>query len=88
MVGLGKVYRNLMVDVRPTNEKLLARAVRIVRDATGCDEPTARAALAAADQHAKTAIVAILCGLDADQARERLVAADGFVRTAVTGTTD
>ncbi len=85
MVGLGKVYRNLMVDVRPTNEKLLARAVRIVRDATGCDEQAARTALAAADQHAKTAIVAILCGIDADQARERLVVADGFVRGAVTG---
>jgi N-acetylmuramic acid 6-phosphate etherase len=88
MVGLGKVYRNLMVDVRPTNEKLLARAIRIVRDATDCDEQTARAALAAADQHAKTAIVAVLCGVDAAQARERLVAADGFVRSAVTGTTD
>lgn len=83
MVGLGKVYGNLMVDLRPTNEKLLARAVRIVREATDCDEDTARAALAAADHHAKTAIVAILCGISADAARDRLAAADGFVRGAV-----
>lgn len=84
MVGLGKVYGNLMVDVRPTNQKLHARAVRIVREATGCDETTARTALDAADQHAKTAIVAILCGIDAEAARRRLDQADGFVRAATT----
>ncbi|WP_424448522.1 N-acetylmuramic acid 6-phosphate etherase [Microbacterium arborescens] len=83
MVRLGKVYGNLMVDVRPSNEKLVARAVRIVRAATDCDEPTARQALDEADGHAKTAIVAILCGVDAATARERLSAGSGFVREAV-----
>lgn len=83
MVRLGKVYGNLMVDVRPSNEKLVARAVRIVRAATDCDEPTARQALDEAEGHAKTAIVAILCGVDAATARERLSAGSGFVREAV-----
>lgn len=83
MVRLGKVYGNLMVDVRPTNEKLVDRAVRIVQAATDCDRRTAETALAAADGHAKTAIVAILCGVDTDTARSRLSAADGFVRGAL-----
>lgn len=83
MVRLGKVYGNLMVDVRPTNEKLVDRAARIVQAATDCDRATAEQALAAAGNHAKTAIVAILCGIDAASARARLATADGFVRGAV-----
>ena len=83
MVRLGKVYGNLMVDVRPSNEKLVARAERIVQAATDCDLETARRALAAADGHAKTAIVAVLCDIDAETARERLSAGAGFVREAV-----
>jgi N-acetylmuramic acid 6-phosphate etherase len=83
MVRLGKVYGNLMVDVRPSNEKLVARAVRIVQAATECDAATARRALDEADGHAKTAIVAILCDVDAATARERLSAGAGFVREAV-----
>lgn len=84
MVQLGKVYGNLMVDVRPTNEKLLDRALRIIVDATGCDQTTARAAFLEAGGHAKTAIVAILTGVDAPTAHARLTAAQGFVRHAVT----
>ncbi|SDQ49135.1 N-acetylmuramic acid 6-phosphate etherase [Microbacterium sp. cf332] len=83
MVRLGKVYGNLMVDVRPSNEKLVARARRIVQAATDCDAETARRALDDADGHAKTAIVAILCGVDAETARDRLIAGAGFVREAV-----
>lgn len=83
MVRLGKVYGNLMVDLRPTNEKLVDRAARIVQEATECDRATAERSLAAAGNHAKTAIVAILCGVDANTARERLDAAHGFVRAAI-----
>jgi N-acetylmuramic acid 6-phosphate etherase len=83
MVRLGKVYGNLMVDVRPSNAKLRERAVRIVREATGCDDAAARAALAEAGDHPKTAIVALLCGVDAGTARSRLTAAHGFVRAAL-----
>ena len=83
MVRLGKTYGNLMVDVAPTNLKLIDRAVRIVREATGCDEADARRALAEAGNHAKTAIVMLLCDIDAAEARRRLDAADGFVRAAL-----
>lgn len=83
MVRLGKVYGNLMVDVAPNNTKLIDRAERIVIAATGCDRERARAALRAADGHAKTAIVMVVRGVDAARAREALAAADGFVRTAI-----
>ena len=36
MIGIGKVYKNLMVDVQPTNEKLRVRAIRIIQQATDC----------------------------------------------------
>ena len=83
MVQLGKTYGNLMVDVTPTNVKLIDRAVRIVREATGCDEPEARRALDESGNHAKTASVMVLCAVDAAEARRRLDAADGFVRAAL-----
>ncbi|MDR1265257.1 MAG: N-acetylmuramic acid 6-phosphate etherase [Propionibacteriaceae bacterium] len=83
MVRLGKVYGNLMVDLRPTNQKLVARAVAIVGAATGCDPTTAGQALAEADNQAKTAIVMLLAAVDADTARSRLRRANGFVRDAI-----
>ena len=83
MVRLGKVYGNLMVDVKATNIKLRDRVIRIVRAATDCSADEAKAALDQADNHAKTAIVMILCGVDAPTARERLATADGFVRRDV-----
>jgi N-acetylmuramic acid 6-phosphate etherase len=83
MVRLGKVYRNLMVDVGPTNEKLIARAEKIVQDATGCDLAAARDALSRTNYHAKTAIVMLIADVDAATAAERLAAADGFVRGAI-----
>lgn len=83
MVQVGKVYGNLMVDVMPTNEKLVARSQRIIAEATGCDEATAREAYEAAGGHAKTAIVMILAEVPAAEARDRLEQAGGFVRNAV-----
>ncbi|MGC4152709.1 MAG: N-acetylmuramic acid 6-phosphate etherase [Propionicimonas sp.] len=88
MVRLGKVYGNLMVDVRPTNEKLVSRAIGIIQAATGCEAERAAQALADADNHAKTAIVAILCDVDTETARSRLADADGFVRAALTTTSE
>ena len=60
MIKLGKVYSNLMVDVQATNDKLKARALRIVMEATGCDEATAIKALSKANGSAKSAIDIIL----------------------------
>ena len=83
MVQIGKVYGNLMVDVRPTNDKLRRRAQHIVEEATDCESDAARAALSAADGQAKTAIVMLLLDVDAPTARERLAAAQGRVRDAI-----
>lgn len=83
MIRLGKVYGNLMVDVRPTNAKLRHRAVRILQQAAGVDRETAQAALDATGYEVKPALVMLLAGVDADQARRRLAQANGFVRLAV-----
>ncbi|WP_423203371.1 N-acetylmuramic acid 6-phosphate etherase [Mycobacterium kubicae] len=83
MIALGKAYGPRMVVVRPTNAKLRRRTVRIVRDAAGVDEETAARALAAADGHAKTAIVALLAGVDAAEAAARLDRVHGRVRDAL-----
>ncbi|MBF9066953.1 N-acetylmuramic acid 6-phosphate etherase [Streptacidiphilus fuscans] len=83
MVQIGKVYGNLMVDLRPTNDKLRDRARRIVAEAAHTDLATAEQALAAAGGHAKTAIIMLLTGSDAKQADALLARSDGDVRTAV-----
>ena len=83
MVGVGKVYGNLMVDVRATNEKLVERAKRIVMEATGASYEEAERTLISAEWHVKTAIVMILAGCEYEEAAYRLEKADGFVREAI-----
>jgi N-acetylmuramic acid 6-phosphate etherase len=85
MVRLHKIYRNLMVDLHPTNAKLHQRALQLTMHATGANEAAARSALQAAGQSVKTAIVMLLAGLDADAAQARLAAADDDVRAALAG---
>lgn len=83
MVGAGKTYGNLMVDVQQTNEKLRARAHRIVRLATGADEETIQKSLAEAEGSCKVAITMILAGCSAKEAKEYLEKSGGHVREAV-----
>lgn len=83
MVGTGKAYSNLMVDVRPTNAKLVDRAERIVADAAGVTRDRAVEALERAGGHAKTAIVMLLTDRDAPAATALLADAGGDVRAAV-----
>ncbi len=83
MVGVGKVYKNLMVDMKPTNLKLEERARRIIMQATDCDRDTAEKALKESNNHMKTAIVMILEGISAEEANTRLEKADGYVRKAL-----
>lgn len=83
MVRLNKVYGNLMVDLKPTNAKLVKRAVSLTMIATGADEPAARAALEQCDFHVKVAIVALSKKTSIDQARALLEAARGSVRQAL-----
>ncbi|QQK78056.1 N-acetylmuramic acid 6-phosphate etherase [Salicibibacter cibarius] len=85
MVGAGKVYENLMVDVKPTNEKLYKRSHRIIMEATGVDEDTAITVFEEAGQHVKTAIVMILADVKEKDARQMLAQADGFIKKAVRG---
>ena len=72
MILMGKCYQNLMVDVQASNEKLKARAIRIVMQATDCDKALAEETLKQADQNAKLAIMMILSGLDRAQAEALL----------------
>lgn len=83
MVLLGKTYGNLMVDLRPTNSKLQARAIRIVRMATGVDAETAIDLLARCDGEVKVAIVAQLTGATPEEAIAKLQNASGRVGDAV-----
>ena len=79
MIRLGKVYGNLMVDVKPTNEKLVRRAIRIVATAANTDEDEARAALEQCGFSAKTAIVMLVKHL----AERRLEETGGIVARAL-----
>jgi N-acetylmuramic acid 6-phosphate etherase len=83
MIRIGKTYQNLMVDVRTSNEKLLARAVRIVMQATDCPEQVAEAALQRTGNDVKLAILTILTGLEIEAARAAMTKADGFLRRAL-----
>jgi N-acetylmuramic acid 6-phosphate etherase len=85
MVRLNKVYGNLMVDLKPTNAKLILRAVRLTMFATGADEAAARAALEQCEFHVKVAIVALSKKTSIEQARALLDAARGSVRHALAG---
>lgn len=83
MVKSGKVYQNLMVDVKATNEKLRNRAIRIVQEATGATAEVCETALDYSDWHAKTAIVSILLSVAPDKASELLSKSSGHLRTAL-----
>lgn len=77
MIQLGKVYENLMVDLRATNDKLTDRAARIVSTVTGIDRQTALLLVAAARGSAKAAIVMHSLGVDVGVAEARLKQAHG-----------
>ncbi len=83
LVRLGGAYRNLMVGMKPANEKLRARALRIVREATGAGEAEASAALGACGERIRDAIVVLLAGATPEQARARLAASGERVREAL-----
>lgn len=84
MIRIGKTYRNLMVDVAVSNEKLRARALGILCTVTGLPGDAAAQLLAEADDDVKTAIVMHTAELSADAARARLAAAGGVLRGALT----
>jgi N-acetylmuramic acid 6-phosphate etherase len=79
MIRIGKVYKNLMVDLRPANQKLVQRSLRLIREVTGCSADVAARAFAAANKAPKTAIVMVLCGADRATAERLLAVADGRI---------
>jgi len=83
MIRMGKVYKNMMVDLQMTNEKLVERSKRIVMLATDVNYQEAQRTLEAANGHVKVAIVMILNGVDAEEARQRIEMSNGFIRELI-----
>jgi len=83
MVGIGKAYENLMVDVKQSNEKLVIRSQNIVMTATGCTREEAETVLKQAEGHVKTAITMILLNCDPEAAGQKLSQAGGKIREAL-----
>lgn len=83
MVGTGKAYENLMVDVMQSNEKLKTRAENIVMEATGCERDKARAAIDEAKGSVKLAITSILLDTPVEEAEKALAEAKGHIRKAI-----
>lgn len=79
MVRAGKVYENLMVDVKATNAKLRDRAARIITTLTKSDRDAALELLDRCDGEVKTAIVVKRLDLEPAEARERLANAQGHL---------
>lgn len=82
MIRIGKTYENLMVDLSVSNEKLAARAIRILVEATGCAPQDAERYLAESRNNVKLAILMALTGMDAGEGEIALRQADGFLRLA------
>lgn len=83
MIGIGKVYENLMVDVQSTNEKLTERSKRIIMEATQVDYETAENYYEKSQKQVKTAIVMILLQSTYEEAVEKLELTGGFVRKSI-----
>ena len=83
MIKLGKVYGNLMVDVRATNKKLVERAKKIVCEATGVDREVAEKVLKETNYDVKLSILMILTGLDINEAKEKLTQNKGYIAKAM-----
>jgi N-acetylmuramic acid 6-phosphate etherase len=79
MIRMGKVYKNLMVDLRPVNHKLTLRSIRLIREVSGCTEEEAREYFEASGKRPKTAIVMALLKEDREKAEKLLKEADGHI---------
>jgi N-acetylmuramic acid 6-phosphate etherase len=83
MIRMGKVYGNFMVDVRPTNAKLVARAQRMIREITGADEATAARLLHDSGNNVKVAVVMHKRQVSRTEAQALLEQAKGFLRAVI-----
>lgn len=85
MIRCGKTYGNLMVDLHPSNKKLIDRSQRILSTLTGLEIEEARQVLSQAAGDLKIALVMSLCDVSPDRARALLSAHGGSVKKAVSG---
>lgn len=83
MIKLGKVYSNLMVDVKASNEKLVTRAKRIVMLATEVSEEEATKVLEETNFNVKLSILMIVSGLNKEKAEQLLKDSDGYISKAI-----
>lgn len=83
MIKMGKVFGNLMVDVNASNEKLRARAIRIIMQSVDCNAQTAQTLLKKANQQLKVAILMGLTGMSPTAATKQLSQAKGVIRAAI-----
>lgn len=83
MIGIGKVYNNLMVDLNPSNKKLIERSKRIIIEATGVSEAEAKKYLSLSNYKPKVAIVMIETGCSYVEAVRFLNKYDGSIYKAI-----
>lgn len=79
MIKTGKVYQNLMINVQPTNEKLIQRSINIIVDATGIENDLAADFLERADNNVAVAIVMIKTGISNEEATQLLIDNNGRI---------
>ncbi|MCJ0909982.1 N-acetylmuramic acid 6-phosphate etherase [Staphylococcus sciuri] len=80
MVGIGKVYENLMIDVKPTNKKLKQRAINMIQEVLQTSDEDSKKLFKQSDEQVKVAIVMGMHDISKEEALERLKQAKGFVR--------
>jgi len=83
MIRLGKVYENLMVDLKANNDKLVERARRIVMETTGVDYPAACAILEENHYDVRLSILRQLTGIDSSSAEALIREYDGNLAAVI-----
>ena len=83
MVGTGKAFKNLMVDVQPSNEKLISRAINIVMQATDVEKEMAEQKMEESGGNVKAAILMILLDVDKETAEKKLEETNGHIRKSL-----
>lgn len=83
MIRIGKSYKNIMVDLKPSNDKLKDRSIRLIMYALKIDRESAEAAYRSAGNNIKVALVMNMASCSKEEAQQRLASAKGFVSKAI-----
>ncbi|MDY0288116.1 MAG: N-acetylmuramic acid 6-phosphate etherase [Sphaerochaeta sp.] len=79
MIRIGKVFNNLMVDLRPVNAKLILRSHRLIAEVTGCSDERSKELFEASGHNTKLAITMGLLAVDREKAEALLMASEGSI---------